>query len=60
VKHSIYLGCATLPKDAGELIQAYLGIGGYKVHDWRNHEDFGAKPGGYCDEFDAIDLASYE
>ena len=54
-----FLKCATLPSDTGEIIQKFLGISGHKFYDWRAEEGFGESPGGYWDEFDAIDLSTF-
>ena len=56
----IVLACATLPSDTAEILQEYLGISGYKICDWREEEDYGASPGGYCNEFNAIDISTYD
>ena len=59
-ENDIVLACATLPSDTGEILQEYLGISGYKIYDWREHEDYGASSGGYCNEFNAIDISTYD
>ncbi len=54
------LKCATLPADSGEILQKFLGIDSLFLYDWREHEDYGASPGGYCNEFNAIDISTYD
>jgi len=56
----VMLKCATLPADSGEILQKFLGIDSLFLYDWREHEDYGASPGGYCNEFNAIDISTYD
>jgi hypothetical protein len=55
----VMLKCAQLPSDTGEILQEFLGIDSLYLYDWRDHEEYGAKSGGYCDEYDAITIDSF-
>lgn len=51
----LFLKCPSLPSDAGEILQRFLGLPGHKVWDFRkNHEP------PYCEEYDAISFEVME